>query len=791
MRDLVESSPPWSQRIPRATWLGNGIIPLLPVLACFLGGATQKWGEAVIVIILGFYLLIQPPRSSLGAPINWILVALALCGTVAFLPAHWFFQPPWRAAVIDDFAISLPATLSPQPWITFTCLISFIAGLSWLYVVCSQELELRAARFQLRLFATGVIALATVSVLFYLAHTAPSFWINEPGFGPFPNRNQTGDLLGVTSIVILACGQDDIRHGKKRWVLWLAGFGIVIAAVIFNFSRAGLVILVLGSVCWMVLFALHHGSTVRIAVGLSVLLLLATTILLAGGQTFERFHFRGFQGTGISSDFRWLIFHDTFDLIRASPWCGIGLGNFESVFAVFRNASFNESRAIHPESDWLWLWTELGWPAVLLVLVGAAFLICKVFPLRVGTNQRFRLAALIAAIFFALHGIVDVSAHRVGTALSGMFLLGLALHRPLQLKPSRFNPVLFRVVGIVLLISGFSWLVAARAKFALPGSVGVNNAKQLASAANQAHDFRDTIAVISRALQWAPLDWQLYFYRALAEVAINRPARALDDFRRARFLEPNGFQVPLAEGKAWLSSQPVLAVSAWRDALRKAGPKRPGLYSEMWDNVAKQNSPEVSKLLEEMGLRQHDLVLGYLGRVSGATFSRGIHDYLKNDPDLKTLTDTEKLVLFALWSERGDLDELSRMVQEHPDWIAYAWLGLAKHAAAKNDFRAAYELTQQFGEAVALPRSSTSGSLEELQNRFYTNPDNATAYALYREQMQRGRTDDALLTVRRINERANAPAYFHFLEAQGWAAKQNWERAWRAWLAYRDAAAKK
>jgi O-antigen ligase/tetratricopeptide (TPR) repeat protein len=791
MRDLEESTTLPERQGPTARSLWNGIIPVLPVLACFLGGATQKWGEGVVVAILGFYLLVQPPRTSLGTPINSILIALALCGTIAFLPARWFLQPLWRTALVNDFGISLPSTLSPQPWITSTCLISFIAGLAWLYVVCSQDLELRAVRSQLRVFAAGIIILAAVSVLFYLAHTSPSFWINEPGFGPFPNRNQTGDLLGLTAIVILACGQDDIRHGRKRWILWLAGFGIVVAAVIFNFSRAGLLILVLGSVCWTLLFALHRGSTVRIAVGLSALLLLATTILLAGGQTLERFHLRGFQGTGVSSDFRWLIFHDTFDLIRASPWCGIGLGNFESIFAVFRNASFNESRAIHPESDWLWLWTELGWPAVVLVLAGAAFLIRKVFPLRVGTNQRFRLAALIAAIFFALHGLVDVSAHRVGTALSGMFLLGLALHRPLQLRPSRVNPIVFRVVGTVLLISGFTWLGATRAKSLLPGSLGVTNAKQLASIASPGHNFRETIAVTGRALQWAPIDWQLYFYRALAEVAINQPEPALDDFRRARFLEPNGYQVPLAEGKAWLGSQPVLAVSAWRDALRKAGSKRAGLYSEMWDNVAKQNSPEVSKLLEEMGLRQHDLLLGYLGRISGATFGRGIHDYLKNDPDLKTLTDTEKLALFALWSERGDLDELSRMVEEHADWIPYAWLGLAKHAAAKNDFRTAYELTQQFGEAVALPRSSANGSLEELQNRFYTNPDNATGYALFREQMQRGRADDALLTVRRINERANAPAYFHFLEAQGWAAKENWERAWQAWLAYRNSAAKK
>ena len=63
-------------------------------------------------------------------------------------------------------------------------------------------------------------------------------------------------------------------------------------------------------------------------------------------------------------------------------------------------------------------------------------------------------------------------------------------------------------------------------------------------------------------------------------------------------------------------------------------------------------------------------------------------------------------------------------------------------------------------------------------------------YALYREQIEHGRIDDALLTVRHFSERASSPAYFRYLEAQGWAAKQNWERAWNAWLAYREATRK-
>jgi hypothetical protein len=63
-------------------------------------------------------------------------------------------------------------------------------------------------------------------------------------------------------------------------------------------------------------------------------------------------------------------------------------------------------------------------------------------------------------------------------------------------------------------------------------------------------------------------------------------------------------------------------------------------------------------------------------------------------------------------------------------------------------------------------------------------------YELYRAQMQNGRVEDALLTARHFSERPNSPAYFHFLEAQCWAEKQNWERAWNACLAFQAAQAR-
>jgi O-antigen ligase len=770
-------------------WIADATVALLPVLACFLGGATQKWEEGLVITLLALYLLVRPPRFSLGALANLVLLTLFILAAVAFLPARWFFQPEWRATFVNDLGIQLPSTLTPQPWITLSYLVSFAAGLSWLYVVSTQDLELREARFQLRLFTGGIALLAAICIAFYLAHTTLPFWHNEQNFGPFPNRNQTGDLFGLTAIMILACGQDDLRKRRKRWIVWILGLVLVVTAIVLNFSRSGIGVLVAGSAFWLGAFAFRQRSPLRLALGVSFLILLLTALLLFGEQIFERFHLRDFGSAGISTNFRWRIFHDTFRLIRNSPWCGIGFGNFESIFAIFRDASLSDRRALHPESDWLWLWTELGWLAVVLAIVGIALFVSRVFPLRQGTNQGYRLASLIAALLFAIHGIVDVSGHRVGSAFAAVFLLGLARHRPLSLKTSQWVSILFRVFGLILLAAGLSLVVAARSEKLLPGSVGVSSAKQLSAVADREGNFSEISALTTRALRWAPLDWQLYSARAIAEVELKQMTNAVDDFRRARFLEPIAYEVTLTEGNAWLPYRPALAVTAWREALRRAGPMRPGVYTSMLSDTSLR-SPEVSPILEAIGLSEHDLALPYLNRVSDASFNRALAQLLRNDPNLQSFSETEKLALFAVWSERGDPEEISRAIEQHPDWLRYAWLGMAKYKASKNDFRAGYGLTQRYGEPVALPRVATNFSLQDLEKRFAAAPNNhGVGYELYRAQMQNGRVDDALLTARHFSEQPGSPAYFHFLEAQCWAEKQNWERAWNAWLAFQAAQA--
>ena len=131
------------------------------MLACFLGGATEKWSEGIVVALLGLILLVNPPRFSLGRGFERDSARAASRARPRHsCPRSWFLQPAWRLVLANDFGINLPGTVSPQPWITLGCFVSFLAGLSWLYYVSTLDLELRDVRQQLRFFAAGIVLLA-------------------------------------------------------------------------------------------------------------------------------------------------------------------------------------------------------------------------------------------------------------------------------------------------------------------------------------------------------------------------------------------------------------------------------------------------------------------------------------------------------------------------------------------------------------------------------------------------------------------------------------------------------
>ena len=124
------------------------------------------------------------------------------------------------------------------------------------------------------------------------------------------------------------------------------------------------------------------------------------------------------------------------------------------------------------------------------------------------------------------------------------------MHRPLSLKPSPWTPILFRFVGLVLLAAGLSLLSPPAVESSFPAHSGCQRENRPTGGLRS--NFSETVALTTSALQWAAQDWELYLARAIAEVELKQTKNAEDDFRRGRFLEPTAYEVPLAEGNAWL-----------------------------------------------------------------------------------------------------------------------------------------------------------------------------------------------------------------------------------------------
>src|SRR5207245_3348022 len=171
----------------------------------------------------------------------------------------------------------------------------------------------------------------------------------------------------------------------------------------------------------------------------------------------------------------------------------------------------------------------------------------------------------------------------------------------------------------------------------LPGAVGVGNDKQLAVVASRGHNFGEAIRLTTGALNWARIDWELYYLRATAEIGQREPAqKALDDFRRARFLEPNSESVPLQEGFVWLRARPDLALVAWREALRRAGTERKDIFRTIMF-TAKLRDPAARQIIRQLAFSEHDLALVYFAQLNAEEFRPDFRKFFDADQDLVVL----------------------------------------------------------------------------------------------------------------------------------------------------------
>ncbi|MEO6739092.1 MAG: O-antigen ligase family protein [Chthoniobacteraceae bacterium] len=543
---MNEVQPNPTFKLP-AQVLAAGLI----IAAIFMGGATERVPQGIVLATMGVLILIAPPAA--WADRKWTAAVLGLLAlaAVATLPAGWFYTASWRSAV-SELDIVLPATLSPQPRVTLEAWLLLGAGITWMGWLMASPWDSASRRIAAQWFVCGMLVLAVVVLVQWRTGWRPPGWLSAEGHGPFPNRNHTAHVLALGAVLAVGCAADAMRRGLARVVPWLLAACVILAALATTYSRGGIIMVFWALGLWNVSVAWTRKSWKILLLGLSALFFVASAMLVFGGPVAARF--AGTAPSGV--DFRFRIWSDAFVLAADSPWCGAGLGNFAALFPFYRTASVIQSSVIHPESDWLWLVAEAGWLAAALALAAVAFALAGAFPNRRGTQRRLRSTALAASLAAVLHGFVDVPGHRLGSVLAALFVMVLARRDVVPLAASRAAAAMWRTLGLALVLLAMWWL-------------NVPDDEARAEALSREGKFSAAADRASRAIAREPLGWRAYFTRAVALGSQGKVLAAVEDFRRARLLEPHHTVIPIEEGRFWLGLQPELAFVAWEEALRR------------------------------------------------------------------------------------------------------------------------------------------------------------------------------------------------------------------------------
>jgi hypothetical protein len=167
-------------------------------------------------------------------------------------------------------------------------------------------------------------------------------------------------VLALGGVLAIGCAADAARRGMWRAAPWLLAGCVVLAALAAAYSRGAVMMAFLALAMWNASVAWSRRSWKHFLLGTSALVVAASSMLVFGGPIADRFAKIAEAG----ADFRFRIWQDTIALSASSPWFGTGLGNFAALFPFFRKESITPAAVIHPESDWLWLATEIGWVGV-------------------------------------------------------------------------------------------------------------------------------------------------------------------------------------------------------------------------------------------------------------------------------------------------------------------------------------------------------------------------------------------------------------------------------------------
>jgi tetratricopeptide (TPR) repeat protein len=753
----------------------------ISILAVALGGTTELWAQGIIALLASILILLFPPQLMPDRTPTILLLLFFGLALAAFIPADLWPMPEWQRHLRVDLQLPLGPFRTAQPWLTLQACGLLYLGVLWTWYLLSQDWNNAEKSLALRLVVSGVIFLAAAAIVTYTTGFHVPIWKHEANRGWFPNRNQSASVLMLSGIACYAIAFRAFQKKQASFVFWTIGLIAIGTALVICYSRAGILLFFAGIGIWHATGLFRQQKGQHFAFGATAVLLLLSLFLLFGGTTLERFLKVDDGSNPLVDHYRLLLQEDAFTVTQQSPILGVGLGNFEPVFTSMRHASADQNRAIHPESDWLWMAVEMGWLAPLLVLAGLWWWFLECLPFEAKQGEILRRAAMVAAVMFVLHSFVDVGGHRIGSFFIGVLMASVALAP----KPRGFNfrgtALVFRAAALVLGLIGAWWTASAWADWGPPTTATLDRLQAKIDLESSNGRLASMSEAANAGLEVQPLNWTYYFRRASAEAFRNGGTdAAANDFLVARFLEPHSIDLCVAEGEVWLGAdEPDRCLESWREALHRSDSKRGiAIYTALLEMA--RNSPEVHSGLEQSTTINVDYLITFLNYATPEEAKTLLDDLLSRDPNLESLNSDQLRKLFSAWNDHGNKDDLAALLLSHTQLQIAGWKFLSQHFADQKDYSLACMTALHYLPPPAVPQDSTATPSAE-PNHFDDHPEDVLeGIQLCKAQMQANQVDDALDTIAKLEKLKDSPRYIFYLKAQLYVKKQMWEEAWNA-----------
>jgi O-antigen ligase len=651
-------------------------------------------GIASFLIIMGVSLMMSRCRTAIGWPL-WLLGAALFASTILSIlaPLGHFLPPPEWVHLIDSIHFPiLPNVASATPVESM-----YWCGVLSLTVLFALNLLARPLDSdELTRFATLAVAGCSLYCLLALSSWRTGweypFFTKNPDypevFGFFPNRNHTAGFL--LSGAILAAGL--VFQGLLKSRLLLTWFGLVSFALLafpllfLSHSRAGLIFLFVGLMIWLVGLG-RYRSRLLIVIFTACSLLLLGLFLKSDSPLLSRLTGRHLSGAGGSapadcSEMRLPIAKDTLRMILGQPVTGCGLGSYRLLYPLYAKESLRyQTRALHPESDWLMVAAETGVPSLVLALLCLAVLLLRVPRLTdsAGEDWPLKWAFLSAFLAEVLHGLVDVPLHRIELGWWVMMLggVGFAWRGPSITRAPLIQRLFFMIGGAGAILLGL-WMLSAqtgRVRALPPFESDDAQSKVLGMyAVVDSSQVGPVFSECERLLSLYPLNTELIHQYAIFLIQEKVGAgKSADLFDAERRLLPDDASVPFQQGWVLMDADPEQAVTLWKEALRRQSvmdgrpdggiPRTSDLFRSMQE-VASEHPAMIARI-REVAATAPQARLVYLQN-PGCDRSE-IREALADPVFLAALPLPERgRLLERLW-ELGDREELFTLISTHPE----------------------------------------------------------------------------------------------------------------------------